>query len=152
MLLHVIICSQVNCRAKTNFLSTEMNSLLLYIWNDKQKACCVWLCALDGTMKVLLLRLIHTHHSTNHDNIRSQDFADGENVKYPDDPQHDIEAVERVTNCYCTRVNTETNSNKKQNHSTSVTQVPFTRCPFFDLFIESYGLRMKHLRNKKAIY
>ena len=76
-----------------------------------------------------------THHSTNHDHIRSQYFTDGKNIKHPDDPQHDVEAVERMTNSKSSWIQAKTGCNEEQSYGTSITQIPFGRGPFSQFLV-----------------
>ena len=77
----------------------------------------------------------NAHHSTNHDHIRSQYFTDRKNIKHPDDPQHDVEAVERMTNSKGCWIQAKTGSNEEQYYSTSITQIPFGRGPFLQFLV-----------------
>ena len=77
--------------------------------------------------------LMFTYHSTNHDDIRSQDLADGEDVKHPYDPQHDIEAVDHVTDLECCWVQAHGDGEEEQQHRTTIAQIPIAGGPLLEL-------------------
>ena len=58
-------------------------------------------------------RIIFAYHSSNHDHIRSQMFADRKDVQQADDPQHHVEAIDHMTSTTRGWVEPESETNEK---------------------------------------
>ena len=71
-------------------------------------------------------RIIFAHHSSNHDHIRSQMFADRKDVQQADDPQHHVEAIDHMTSTTRGWVEPESETNEKRYHRETVKKIPFT--------------------------
>ena len=74
-----------------------------------------------------------TYHSSDHDHVRSEALVHREYVQQSNDPEHDVNAVDSVTQAHCGSMESQHQTYVEQTESDAVADVPLAGRPIHEL-------------------